>query len=49
MEATKTETEITETGKEETSLKGTLFSVGVVGAVIVAMWVAVFDLFMSRI
>ncbi|WP_342748192.1 cytochrome c oxidase subunit 2A [Virgibacillus ndiopensis] len=33
----------------EKSLKGTLISVGFVGAVIVIMWVAVFSLYMSRI
>ncbi|WP_138414566.1 cytochrome c oxidase subunit 2A [Aquibacillus sediminis] len=35
--------------KEEKSLKGTMFSVGVVAAVIVVMWVGVFWLYMDRI
>lgn len=35
--------------EEEKSLKGTLVSVGFVGAVIVVMWVGVFWLYMSRV
>ncbi|MBM7553674.1 cytochrome c oxidase subunit 2A [Thalassobacillus pellis] len=31
------------------SLKGTLFSVGVVGAVIIGMWAGVFWLYMARL
>ncbi|WP_173917639.1 cytochrome c oxidase subunit 2A [Halobacillus sp. Marseille-Q1614] len=35
--------------KAEDSFKGTLFSVGVVGAVIVIVWVAVFWIYMARV
>ncbi|MFC7062533.1 cytochrome c oxidase subunit 2A [Halobacillus seohaensis] len=35
--------------EDENSLRGTLISVGVVGAVIVIMWVSVFWLYMSRV
>ncbi|WP_084414031.1 cytochrome c oxidase subunit 2A [Salibacterium aidingense] len=35
--------------KEEYSLKGTLISVGVVGAIILIMWAGVFWLYMSRV
>ncbi|MDL4839604.1 cytochrome c oxidase subunit 2A [Aquibacillus rhizosphaerae] len=34
---------------DEKSLKGTLFSVGVLAAVIVVMWVTVFWIYMDRV
>ncbi|WP_188455252.1 cytochrome c oxidase subunit 2A [Virgibacillus oceani] len=35
--------------ENESSLRGTIVSVGFVGAVIVIMWAAIFGLYMSRI
>nr|WP_188378102.1 cytochrome c oxidase subunit 2A [Halobacillus andaensis] len=35
--------------EDENSLRGTLVSVGVVGAVIIIVWVSVFWLYMSRV
>lgn len=47
METIKTTENRSEEDKK--SLRGTLASVGVVGAIIVIMWIAVFMLYMSRV
>ncbi|WP_106498066.1 cytochrome c oxidase subunit 2A [Lentibacillus sp. Marseille-P4043] len=48
METTKTNLSEKQT-EDEKSLRGTLISVGIVGAVIVIMWVAVFWIYMARV
>ena len=49
MGAQKVNIEDKENHEQEHSLKGTVFSVGVVGAVILAMWVLLFVLYMGRV
>lgn len=49
MGAQKMNIEEKEQHEQEHSLKGTVFSVGVVGAVILAMWVLLFVLYMERV
>lgn len=49
MGAQKVNIEEKVTHEEEHSLKGTVFSVGVVGAVILAMWILLFVLYMGRV
>ena len=49
MEAKKTNNEENLELENVSSLKGTMFSVGVVGAVIVIMWALLFVIYMYRV
>lgn len=49
MENEKKNTEEVLETEDMSSLKGTMFSVGVVGAVIVGMWVLLFVIYMYRV
>ncbi|CAM3163360.1 cytochrome c oxidase subunit 2A [Filibacter tadaridae] len=49
MKASKVHTEEKLDADNEYSVKGTMFSVGVVGAVILIFWVGLFALYMYRV